>query len=282
MKTATKTKKRDITTFVPVFGSNRTNADKPGELLKGCKFVAIAFAGGMSEVRHMKARTIVVNDRHSHIINCAMVAADPKKGPALYRKLRKLAFHPVILRTAQQMCLAWESSDKWDGVTPILPWAIDYFICAWMARNGTAATDDEFKSGLSIRWDAGGGDSCVRFRSATEALKEWRAILARCTFQCLDCFTFLEKVGDAEENGVYCDPPWPGDGLHYKHKFTEAMQRRLAEKLHGYEKARVVIRYGDHPLIRELYPEPRWTWRDLTGRTQHNNDKAEVLITNFA
>lgn len=274
--------KMKTTALVPVFGSNRLNAERPGEILNGCKFMAVPFAGGMPEVRHLKARTIVVNDRHSHIINLAMVAADARRGPAMRRKLKRLAFHPLILRTAQRMCRAWEEggTDKWDGITPILSWAVDYFVCAWMARNGEAAKDSEFSAGLSIRWDAGGGDSVVRFRSAIESLREWQTVLSRCTLQCMDAFTFLDKVGDIEGHGIYADPPWPGDGFAYKHKFTEAMQRRLAEKLTTYKVTRVVVRYGDHPLIRELYPPSAWTWHELTGRTQTNADKAEVLLVN--
>ena len=38
---------------------------------------------------------------------------------------------------------------------------------------------------------------------------------------------------------------------------------------------------GEHPLIRELYREPHWTWTPVTSRTQANNKKAEFLITNF-
>jgi DNA adenine methylase len=279
MKTKLKT-----TALAPVFGSNRLNAALPGVLLQGCKFIAVAFAGGLPEVAGMKARTIIVNDRHSHIINLAMVAADSRLGPALRRKLKRLAFHPLILLTAQHMCRGWEEggTDKWNGITPILPWAVDYFVCAWMARNGTAATDGEFTAGMSIRWDAGGGDSCVRFRSATESLREWQSILARCTFTCMDAFHFLDQVKDTDGHGLYCDPPWPTDGFAYKHKFTEKDQRRLAEKLTTYKKAKVVVRYGDHPLIRELYREPHWTWREVTGRTQTNDAKREVLLMNWA
>lgn len=276
-KTAMKT-----TALVPVFGSNRTNSALPGELLAKCKFVAVAFAGGMPEIAHIKARTIIVNDRHSHIINLAMVAADPRLGPALRRKLKRLAFHPLILRTAQHMCRAWEEggTDKWDGITPNLPWAVDYFVCAWMARNGTAATDGEFTAGMSIRWDAGGGDSCGRFRSATESLREFGSIFTRCTFTCMDAFQFLDKCSDQAGHGLYCDPPWPKDGFSYRHKFTEKDQRRLAEKLATYKKTKVVVRYGDHPLIRELYRD--WQWHEVTGRTQTNDDKAEVLLTNWS
>lgn len=274
--------KRKITTLVPVFGGNRTNAELPGQLLAGCRFVAVPFAGGMPEVAHLDAPTILVNDRHAHIINCARSVADPLLGPAMIRMLRRLAFHPMVLRGAQEACRVREKVDALPAADFSLAWAADYFVCAWMARNGTAGTDGEFTAGLSVRWDAGGGDSAVRFRNATEALRDWRRVLARCTFTSMDAFEFLGKCKDEEGHGYYLDPPWPRDGLDYKHKFTEADQRRLAVKLATYRQARVVVRYGAHPLIRELYPEPHWTWRRVTGRTQTNAAKAEVLLTNWA
>jgi DNA adenine methylase len=42
----------------------------------------------------------------------------------------------------------------------------------------------------------------------------------------------------------------------------------------------VVVRFGDHPLIRELYPESHWTWVRQTSRAQSNDDVREVLLLN--
>jgi len=59
------------------------------------------------------------------------------------------------------------------------------------------------------------------------------------------------------------------------------MHRRLADKLATFTTARVVCRFYDHPLVRELYPEQRWTWRHLAGgRKQTNGDAPEVLLLN--
>lgn len=281
----------NVTALAPWYGSNRMLGNRVGELLNGCNFVAVPFAGGMSELVHVKARTLVVNDLHRHVINLATVAAHPSMGPALYRRLRRLAFHPDVLALAQRECRRRELDPAYgealnaaDEHSPRLnrsariDWAADYFVCAWMARNGMAGTDGEFDAGLSVRWEAGGGDSVVRVRSATEGLRDWRKILARATFHCLDCFKFLEKCKDRPGHGIYSDPPWPSDGDGYRHKFGEEQQRRLAARLGEYRETRVVVRYGDHPLIRELYPTDRWEWVELTGRTAANKAKAEVLL----
>lgn len=273
-----------IKALIPVYGSNRMGGSRVGQLLKGCEFVAIPFAGGLCEVPYIEARTIVCNDLNRAAMNLATVVAHPKEGPALIEKLGRVPFHPDTLTHAQKLCCDIEASHGQklfgfvgDGLN--LAWAASYFICAWMARSGTAGTDREFKTGLSIRWEAGGGDSVVRFRNSTEALADWHDTLRRCTFQTLDAFDFLAKCQDKQGHGYYVDPPWPDDGDQYKHKFGEAQQRRLATVLGAYKLARVVVRYGDHPLIRELYPESSWTWHCHDGRTAANKAKAEVLIT---
>jgi hypothetical protein len=93
-------------------------------------------------------------------------------------------------------------------------------------------------------------------------------------------FEFLESCNDDEGHGIYVDPPWPDDGAKYRHKFSEDDHGKLRDSLEKYARARVVVRYGDHPLIRKLYSGPKWVWREVSGRTQTNADKAEVLILN--
>jgi hypothetical protein len=149
-----------------------------------------------------------------------------------------------------------------------------------MGRSGKTGTSKEFDGDLPVRWNANGGDSAVRFVSARKSLREWNRILERVNFVCMDGFEFLAKCKDEKGHGIYVDAPWPDDGDEYRFAFTETMQRDLAMRLHYYEKSRVVIRYGDHPLIRELYPESDWTWDRVVGRTSGNNRKAEVLLVN--
>lgn len=80
---------RAITTLLPYFGSNRTLGHKVGELLAGCTHVAVPFAGGMGELLHIPARTIVASDLNRFAINLARVLAHPDMGPRLVRDLRR-------------------------------------------------------------------------------------------------------------------------------------------------------------------------------------------------
>jgi DNA adenine methylase len=266
-----------ITALAPWFGSNRLLAHRVGELLEGCNWVGIPFAGGMSELAYITARTIVVNDLHRHVINLATIAAHPMLGPKLYRRLKRIPFHPLSLAEAQAHCREFEPGAQADFAA-----AAAYFVASWMGRNGKAGTDDEFSGGLALRWNAGGGDSAVRYRSAVHALVSWRRVFARCTFSALDAFAFLEKCKDAHGHGIYCDPPFPGPGDAYRHKFDERQHGLLAERLQGFTRARVVCRFYDHPLVRELYVQECWEWIELVGRKQTNEDAPEVLLVNRA
>jgi DNA adenine methylase len=276
-----------IATLVPYFGSNRSLARHVGAQLAGRAHVTVPFAGGMCELAHVRAPTLLVSDLHRHVINLANVLRCPRDGPRLVRDLRRVPFHPDLLAQAQAECAAHElagfpneSGPVWERLWNYA-WARAYFVCAWVARNGKAGTGDEFAAGLSVRYAPGGGDSAVRFRSAVEALRAWRRIMPRCTFQVRDCFAALADVRDGPGCGVYCDPPFPGPGDSYKHRFTAEQHRELARRLTGFARARVVCRFYDHPLVRELYPPPHWRWLDLTGgKTQTNAAAPEVLLLN--
>jgi DNA adenine methylase len=271
------------TALAPWFGSSRMIAKDIGKLLDGCEWVGIPFAGGMSEVPHITARGLLVNDLHRDIINLARVTVDRELRRQLMCEAEKQIFHPDKLSAAQDACKSCEpppgpNSDKTDYLDGQR--ALDYFTAVWMGRSGQAGTDDEFNGNLAMRFTASGGGSNTRYRSAIESLEAWGHTLKRCEFSCLDWRVFLTKCQDRPKHGLYVDAPWPKDGGNYVHKFTEQDQRDLAAALAKFDQCRVVVRYGDHPLIRELYPESRWDWRMLTSRTQGNNDKAEALITN--
>lgn len=268
------------TALAPWYGSNRMLAENVALKLHGCHWVGIPFAGGMSELVHIKARTIIANDLHLEVINLARVVSDPKLGPLLVRNLRKLPFHSAVLDIQQRFLLTYPPPPGNGSDQQKLAHAEAYFYCVWCARNGTAGTPGELRGGLSVRWKAGGGDSAVRYRSATESLREWQAIMRRCTFTTLDGFAFLDKCIDAPDSGIYCDPPFPGPGDQYTHKFTDRQHHQLAQRLAQFEKAKVVCRFYDVPLIRDLYPDSHWAWFHLVGRKSTNAEAPEVLIVN--
>jgi hypothetical protein len=272
---------RGITALAGWFGSNRMLAQHVGQALEGCNWVGVVFAGGMSELPHITARTIVVNDLHRHVINLARVAADSGLRPDLVRRLKRKAFHPDELKRCQEICSRLEPMPTW-AAPPDLDLAEAYFVCCWMGRASKAGIDDEFSGRPAIRWKADGGDSMVRYQSAIRMLATFSKTLRRCTFETMDCFAFLERCEDVNGNGLYCDPPFPGVGRRYRHNAgqTDAEERtwhtRLRDALERFQSTRVVCRFYDHPLINELYAG--WDRHELTGRKQSNEDAPEVLL----
>ena len=266
------------TALAPWLGGCRMIAKETGKALDGCEWVGIPFAGGMSEVPHIKARGLLVNDLHRDIINLANAVCIPEFRGWIKEQADAMIFHPDCLKTAQDAC---KSAPPPRNSTDALR-ALNYFVAVWMGRSGKAGTDDEFDGNLAMRFTASGGGSNTRYRSAIESLEAWGQTLKRCEFSCLDWRVFMTKCQDKPKHGLYVDAPWPKDGGNYLHKFTETDQQELAVALGKFDQCRVVVRYGDHPLIRELYPESAWTWHMMTSRTQGNNAKAEALIVNKA
>jgi DNA adenine methylase len=271
---------KTITALAPWYGSNRTNSQSAGKLLEGCQWVAIPFAGGMCELPHIRARTIMANDLHRGIINLAREVAT--NCLALQTKLRSQLFHPDSLANAQRQFFS--KSDESDALPDSFNKAVHYFTIAWMTRSSTAGTNGEKRGKLALRWDAGGGDSAKRYHSAINALEDWCNHFHRCTFTCWDAFEFLDKCKDRSQHGIYCDPPFFGPGDKYIHHCGKEQQdqrtwhARLAERLAQFNHTRVVVRAYDDRFVHELYPNDQWTWHEFTGRKQTNVDAAEVLL----
>ena len=272
----------DVGCLAPWFGSNRLLSKQVGEELAGCPWVGVPFAGGMSELCHLTARTLLVNDLHRHVINLARVISDDSTRSELLHKLDRTAFHPDTLVAAQAFCREAEPDGPLD-----LYAAEAYFVCCWMGRSSNSGIDDEFKGRPAIRWNASGGDSAVRFRSALRSMAQFGRIMRRCTFETMDVFDFLTRCEDADGHGLYLDPPFPKLGRRYRHNAgaTDAEERawhtQLRDAVVSFCRTRVVLRFYEHPLIEELYPRDAWTWRELTGRDQANNGaKPELLLIN--
>lgn len=287
-------------TVQPWYGSNRNQAEDVGRVLAGCKWVGIIFFGGGSEAVYIDARTVVANDKHEGMMNLCAVIADRVLGPQFYRRIKRLPIAQTVLKAAQERCIQDQIADA--GSTglfasaapapkrPAVDRAVDYFVCGWMGRSGTAGTDGEFNGSVCVRWDAGGGDPAVRWKSAVKGIRSWQMIFRKYTFLNLDCFEFIANMLQAEAEmmkkpraewelrALYGDPPFPDAGDSYLHHFDEKMQRMLAAYMVKFKYYRVVLRFYDHPLVREIYPEDKWHYQHRVGRDAHNNKKPELLL----
>ncbi|MGH7130999.1 MAG: hypothetical protein ACREJO_03535 [Phycisphaerales bacterium] len=288
-----------ISALAPWFGGNRSGAGEVGKLLGRLAWCGVVFAGGCAELPEIDARAGVANDLHCHLINLARVVKDDRLVVEMLELVDGMLFHPVEYAEAQTRCVArvkgaevaalpggagglFGGEDEPAPAAMMMPdvqWAADYFACCWMGRGGSAGRDTEFQQGQALRWTPSGGGSAKRWRSAVESLRAWCHALKLWEFTRLDAFEFLAQCRDMAGVGIYADAPWPDDGDRYEFKFDTAKQRRLAKVLTGFTTARVVVRFGDHPLIRELYTEADgWRWHALESKNQQGNAVAEVLL----
>lgn len=282
--------------LVPWFGANALHAHVPAKILYDVDWLCIPFAGSMCEIPHFKRSVqIMVSDKHDELIRLARIVRDEHTSNLLGYSLAKKLFHPAELEAAKETLARARRGgvSLFSGTGGAIPTELEiaeaYFIVCWMGRSAVAGTKAEEHVNLALRYDAGGGDPTTRYHSAVDSLQAWKLALRRCQFTREDVFAVVDRVAarvaakdfDPKETrvGFYMDPPWPDDGDGYLHTFKPADQVRLAMVMAGLPKSvHVLMRFGDHPLIRELYPESGWKWHRVEGRDQHRKAKAEVFL----
>lgn len=254
------------------FGSDSEVAPELAALLDGCKHVTIPFVGGASIIPHLTARAIVANDLNDMAINFYRVLSG-RYGKAdaaqLIADCKHTLSHPSEIELARKLL---EHSDGLDRA-----WA--FWALCWIGRKGKGGTKSPARL-PSVRRTASGGTNASRIRAAADDLAEWAKHFERCEWESVCFRTLLPKVADNEACGVYCDPPWVDAGKLYLHTFGEQDHRDLRQLLERFELTTVVVRYGDAPLIRELYAG--WKIIEASSRDQCNAVKGELWITNRA
>ena len=256
------------------FGSDSEVASELAAMLDHCHHVSIPFVGGASIIPHLKARAILANDLHNAAINFYKFASGRfglDQQAALFRKCDATLSHPQELWQAgeymRERCLQGSLNHAWA-----------FWVQCWLGRKGKGGCKGKV-SMPSVRYTAGGGTNASRIKSAANDLQAWAAHFQRCEWTSEDFRVFLSRLADNVDCGIYCDPPWVGAGDSYLHTFSEQDHRDLADCLDRFDHSTVVVRYGDHPLIQELYPLSKWLWTRAESRTQSNGKTPEVWIS---
>lgn len=252
------------------FGSDSEVAAELAAMLDHCKHVTIPFVGGASIIPHLKARAIVANDLHALAINFYRVLSGlhgPVAQGTLIERCKHTLSHPDEMSLSEATLV---NSDP--GLRAWAFWAM-----CWLGRKGKGGTKSQ--GGLpSVRRTANGGTNASRVRAAADDLAAWAKCFERCEWEQLDFRDLLPKVADDSTCGLYCDAPWVDAGKLYLHSFTLDDHAVLAELLGRFDETTVVVRYGDHPFIRELYQG--WNIIEASSRDQCNAVKGELWITN--
>lgn len=256
------------------FGSDSNVAADLAKLLDHCSHVTIPFCGGCSIIPHLKAGVILAADIHDSAINFYKVATGvygQSECTRLFELCEHTLNHPSELKIAQEISEQHSRADR--------AWA--FWALCWLPRKGKGGTRTQANASISVRYGPGGGDNASRIKTVAKEVPLWAEELRRCSFVLEDFRSLLPKIHDHPRSGIYCDYVWVKEGKKYLHAATPQDHKDLAEQLARFEHTTVVVRYGDHPLIRELYPEDKWYWIEAESRTQSNTMRTEVWITNL-
>jgi len=248
-----------ITAVAPWFGSKRTLAAAIVEEIGPHRVYWEPFCGSMATLLCKQPCVMeTVNDLHGDLINLARVIQDVRLGPALYRRLRRTMMSEIL---HQEAAVRHRERGYLGDVAPDLEAAYDYFLCAWLGRNGVAGTLS-YNQGFCVRYTANGGHAGKRWSSVVDSIPAWRRRLRNVTILCRDAFELIPRIEDAAGTAIYVDPPYLKKGAKYVHDFADMSEHeRLAKLLGRFRKTRVVLSYYDDPRLQDLYPE--WTFRKI-------------------
>ncbi len=252
-----------ITAIAPWFGSKRSLAPEIVRELGPhssywelcCGSMAVLFKKTRSAHEH-------VNDLHRDLINLARVVRDPLMAVTLESRCVSTLYHEELFQESQEEIRVGESPAD----APDVDRAYHFMVASWMGRNGIGGLTRLNKT-FAVRWTPGGGSGAVRWQSAADAIPVWHQRLRLVTMFRRDLFKVAEEIEDVDKVAIYIDPPYfmdsRGHSDRYKHEFVPEQHAQLAELLDRFQNARVVVSYYEHPMLVELYPEDRWTKRDV-------------------
>lgn len=247
-----------IMSLSPWYGAKRLLGKKIVEEFGPHRIYWEPFCGSMAVLMN-KPPTVMetVNDLHGDLINLARIIKDRELAPLFYRRLRRILMHEDLFREAAQR---YHTRGQLPSGAADLERAFDYFICAWMGRNGVAGTTG-YNQGFCRRFTARGGHTAKRWNSVVNSIPAWRKRLCNVTILNQNGIELIKKIDDAPGTIIYCDPPYFVKGAKYMHDFEYADHEELARELHRFQRARILVSYYENPLLNQLYPQ--WTKREL-------------------
>ena len=242
--------------------------------------MTIPFAGGLSILPHLGfCRGILANDIHQDAIRFYQTIKDETKRYHVAKACAESLSHPAELEQAKrdlELTRAIETYSLYPPDSINIVHAISFWKLSWLGRKGSLGSSGEDKISLSFRRTAEGGANASRIESAAEDIERWGQLFKRLDLTSEDFRKTLEKAHDKPTCAIYCDPPFFEVGK-YKHGFTEQDHKDLQSALSRFEHSPIVVRYGDHDFIRDLYAG--WDYQDAESRNQSNKMKGEVWFT---
>lgn len=277
-----------ITAILPYFGGKRNLAGRIVAELGPHRAYWEPFCGSMAVLlAKPECRMETVSDMNGDVCNLAAVIRDASMGPTLYRRLRRTLLSEDVYAIAAQVIRGSGIRVRMDDAERVER-AYHFFLSSWFGRNGTCGVDPRrIGTTFSVRYTNNGGHAATRVCAAVDSIPAWRRRMRGTTILRRDGFAILERIEDAYGTAIYCDPPYVVKGAEYLHDFDAEDHPRLAELLRRFKRARVVVSYYEHPLVRELYDG--WAFKSIdvskalanaASRGTKGARGAELLISN--
>lgn len=244
-----------INAILPYYGSKRSLAPLIVKELGDHASYWEPFCGSLSVLLAKDQSTMeTVCDASGDLVNLARVIRCPRQSAKLYGQLARTLAHEELyheaLETISSVNFVPPEADRQTGDVQR---AYAYFVASWLGRNGLAGTTKSAGKGYAVRWGTKGGNQATRFRSAVGSMPDWVERIQGVAILRRDAFRVLAKIKDEAGTAIYCDPPYVTKKAAYLHDFKPGDHGRLAELLHRFRRARVVLSYYDHPTVRALY-----------------------------
>lgn len=259
-----------IKALAPWFGSKRNLAPRIIRELGEHRVYWEPFCGSMAVLLSKPPCVMeTANDLHGDLINLARVVKDDDLSVRLFERMSRTMMHEAMHDEA-----AARYRERGNGPAPDEPdldRAYDYLLTSWLGRNGVAGTQS-YTQGFCVRYTANGGHAAKRFLSVIESIPAWWRRLQNVTVLNRNARDLLERIDDKPGTAIYVDPPYVEKGAKYVHDFggimgtaalfcgdsTPMTHQELARLLGRFRRARVVVSYYDHPIVRQLYEG--WTF----------------------
>ena len=233
------------------------------------------FAGSAAVLLNRRPSPVeTYNDLDGEVCNFFRVLRDEKK--ALIEAIGLTPF------SREEFALACEL----DPTVPPVERARRFYIRARQVRTGLAQTATLGRWANCKNTSRAGMSGVIsRWLGGVQMLPEIAHRLLRVQIENRPAADVIELY-DSVDTLFYCDPPYVhstrGDSKAYGHEMVDDEHRQLAKVLNA-TTGKVALSNYDCPLMKELYPPPRW--RKLVGpaRTNHSTKgtRVEVLWVNY-
>lgn len=257
-----------IKALAPWYAASRTLAPLICQEIGRPRLFWNEFAGSLAVTLAMKpCQSETVNDLHGNVINLARVIQREDTAVKMFDRVQRTMMHEDLFNDAAARFR--ERGNVPASDEPDFERAYDYLISSWLGRNGVAGTSS-YNQGFCVRYTANGGHAAKRFRSVAESIPAWYDRLRNVTCLNRNARDTIPRIDDHESTVIYLDPPYVEKGASYVHDFAPASATakgkskdangtplmthpELRELLGRFKKARIIVSYYDHPIVRELY-----------------------------